>query len=308
MTHRAPKDVVASVHQRLLNIARQSDRRRFNDLVMYYAVERFLYRLSRSRFADRVILKGGLMLNVWDVPMTRVTRDVDLLGKRLANDLDAIAAAVREMCLITVDDDGLVFDPDSVVATRISRDADYEGVRALFKGRFGKMPLAMQIDFGFSDVITPAPTPITYPTLLDHPAPNLLAYNQETTVAEKYHAMVRLGELNSRMRDFFDVWVLAKNCTFEEALLADALRATFARRETSIEVDPICFGERFVATPAKLAQWQGFCQTSQVSGAPAGFGAVVADIREFIRPVTEAIGADQNQDRLWELGGPWISG
>jgi len=158
------KNIVASIHQRLLNVSKQAGRA-FNDLVIYYAIERFLYRLSISHYADKVVLKGGLLFQIWDVPVTRVTRDIDLLG-RFSNDLNHVNGIIKEVCAISVADDGLSFDADSVVTSRIAEDADYEGVRAKFKGRFGKMSLAMQIDFGFSDVITPSAVSITYPSVL----------------------------------------------------------------------------------------------------------------------------------------------
>ena len=303
MTKRPPKNMVASIHQRLLNASRQSGRR-FNDLVLYYAVERFLYRLSRSPHSDRIVLKGGLMLNVWQAPVTRVTRDIDLLG-RLSNDPDAIAEVVRAVCGISTAEDGLVFDGRSVATRRIAEDADYEGVRARFRGYFEKMPLAMQIDFGFSDVVTPAPTMITYPTLLDHPPAKLLAYNRETALAEKFEAMVKLGELNSRMRDFFDAWVLSQGFAFEEQPIADAIRSTFARRGTELEVTPACFSDQFAATPAKAAQWKGFLKTAQVSDAPPELAEVIARVRDFIGPVIERMAAGDEGDRHWPPGGPW---
>lgn len=305
MTDRSPKNILASIHQRLLNVSRQSGRP-FNDLALHYAVERFLYRLSRSPYADRVILKGGLMLNVWDTTATRITRDIDLLGK-LSNDTGTIAKLVQAVCRVAVDDDGLIFDPASVATTQITEDADYEGVRTTFKARFGKMPLAMQIDFGFSDVVTPAPVQIDYPTVLDHPPARLLAYNRETAVAEKFEAMVKLGELNSRMRDFFDVWVLAKTFAFEEQLLAEAIGSTFARRGTPVQLEPVCFSERFATTPAKEAQWKGFLKTARVSHAPADFAEVIAQVRTFLYPVSEAIVNQLGHERQWEPGGPWAA-
>lgn len=303
MTDRSPKNVVASTHQRLLNVSKQVNRP-FNDLVMYYAIERFLYRLSQSRYADRVVLKGGLMLQVWNTPVTRVTRDIDLLGK-LDNDLGEIKEMIRAVCAVTVEDDGLVFDPGTVTTVRITEDADYEGVRATFKGRFGKMLLAMQVDFGFSDVITPAPAPITYPCVLDHLPAQLLAYNRETVVAEKFEAMVKLGELNSRMKDFFDVWALAQNFAFDGPVLADAIRSTFARRETEMEAEPVCFTERFASIPAKAAQWKGFLKTGRVRKAPAEFTEVVARVRTFLQPVAEAIVSQRDHDGQWRPGGSW---
>ncbi len=303
MTRRSPKNIVASIHQRLLNVAKQTGRP-FNDLVMYFAIERFLYRLSRSRYGDRIVLKGGLLLRVWNTPVTRVTRDIDLLG-RLGNDLDQIKEVVRGVCDVTVEEDGLFFDSGTVTTARIAEDADYEGVRATFRGRFGKMPLAMQVDFGFSDVVTPAPVPVTYPSVLDHPPARLLAYNRETSIAEKFEAMTKLGEINSRMRDFFDVWVLSQSFPFEGPVLADAIRSTFARRGTEVEAEPACFADRFAHAPAKAAQWRAFLKTSRVGQAPAEFAEVVARVRGFLQPVARAVAGRRPHEGRWQAGGPW---
>ena len=304
MTDRTPKNIVASIHQRLLNVSRQTDRA-FNDLVMYYGIERFLYRLSQSAHADRVVLKGALMLQLWKAPATRITRDIDLLA-RISNDLEQIADVVRAVCVVDVEDDALVFDPQSVETARIAEDADYEGVRATFKGQFGKMPLAMQIDFGFSDVITPGPTEITYPTVLDHPPAKLRAYNRETVVAEKFESMVKLGELNSRMKDFFDVWVLAQTFEFDKLTLANAIVATFACRQTDLQVEPVCFTKAFSDLPSKAAQWKGFIKTARVENAPVNFADVISHVRNFLQPVAEAIVTQRKHVRQWLPGGPWV--
>jgi len=303
MTDRSPNNIVASIHQRLLNASKQTNRP-FNDLVTYYAIERFLYRLSQSRYADRIILKGGLMLQVWNAPVTRITRDIDLLGK-FNNDLDQVKKTVGVVCDIEVENDGLVFDPKTVETSRIAEDADYKGVRVTFRGRFGKMPLAMQIDFGFSDVVTPEPAHINYPSLLDHPQAKLLAYNRETVLAEKFEAMVKLGELNSRMKDFFDVWALAGNFYFNGRILADAIRSTFMQRETNIEADPACFSDRFAQAPAKSAQWVGFIRNSRIEVAPAEFAEVLAYVRDFLQPVADSLSAQRTFDKIWSEGGPW---
>jgi hypothetical protein len=206
---------------------------------------------------------------------------------------------------VAVADDGLEFDPSSLATTRIAEDADYGGVRVTFKGRFGKMPLAMQIDFGFSDVVTPAPALITYPSILDHPPAQLLAYNRETAVAEKFEAMVKLGELNSRMKDFFDVWLLAQKFEFAGSLLADAVRSTFARRQTEIEAEPACFSNQFASSPIKAAQWKGFLKTSRVGKTPEEFGQVVAAARGFLQPLADHLHGQQAFELMWPTGGPW---
>lgn len=303
MTHHPPKNIAASIHQRLLNASRDTGRL-FNDLVLYYGIERFLYRLSQSPYADRVMLKGGLMLKVWNVPTSRITRDIDLLGK-VKNDPEQIKQMVQSICSISFEDDGLTFDPQSVSTSRIAEDADYEGVRVTFKGHLGKVLLSMQIDFGFSDVVTPAPVKITYPSVLGHASPQLLAYNRETAVAEKFEAMVKLGELNSRMKDFFDIWALANNFTFDGQLLTDAIRSTFERRQTAIEDQPDCFTQRFITTPAKAAQWKGFIKHNRIDQAPTEFSETIAGVKRFLQPVAHAIAQGQVFQQYWPAGGDW---
>ena len=190
--------VAASVRQKLLNRAR-SDLRPFNELLQYYAMERFLYRLSCSRYADRFILKGALMLRVWSEDDYRSTMDIDMLG-RTSNDQTAIEAQVREIIGQNVPDDGLVFHADTIQSATITEHADYNGVRVRFQGSLDSARIAMQIDIGFGDIVYPAPELLVYPTFLEQPAPRLLCYSRESAIAEKFEAMMSLRDLNSRMQ------------------------------------------------------------------------------------------------------------
>lgn len=237
-------------------------------------------------------------------PTMRITRDIDLLGK-VGNDQEQIKQMVQTICGISFEDDGVVFDPQSVSSSRITEDADYEGVRATFKGHLGKVLLPMQIDFGFSDVITPAPVEITYPSVLGHSSPQLLAYNRETVVAEKFEAMVKLGELNSRMKDFFDIWVLANSFAFDGVMLADAIRSTFEHRQTTIEDQPDCFTQRFITTPVKAAQWKGFVKNNRIEQAPVEFSETIEGVKRFLQPVVHAISQGQDFKQHWPVGGDW---
>jgi predicted nucleotidyltransferase component of viral defense system len=286
-----------------LNGARQTGRP-FNDVVQYYADERWLYRLSKSPHGGRFVLKGALMLVVWDTPITRPTRDIDLLG-RVSNDLESIRSQMAEICRTSVEDDGLVFDAESVTTERIAEDADYEGVRSKFRGHLGTNRIAMQIDIGFSDVITPGPVRISYPTILDQPAADLQAYNRETVVAEKLEAMVKLGELNSRMKDFFDIWLLARDFEFDGRVMAEAIRRTFERRGTPLEANPICFTEEFAAASSKVAQWSAFVRRGRLADAPAGFPEVAEHARAFLQPVVSALTETEEFNMRWSPGGPW---
>jgi len=305
MTKRRIKDVSRSVHQRILNLAKQTDRR-FNDLVQYYAGERWLYRLSRSRYNDRFVLKGALMLLVWDTPVMRPTRDIDLLG-RISNNLESVRSVIAEICQTEVDDDGLSFDAKSVTTERIAEDADYEGVRAKFPARLGTTRIAMQIDIGFSDVITPKSLEISYPTMLEHPPARLHAYNRETVVAEKLEAMVKLGELNSRMKDFFDIWLLAGSFAFDGRALSEAIQRTFEKRQTSLEPEPICFTVAFATDASKQAQWKAFARRSRLQEAPVEFSRVIERVRAFLQPLISTVALRRDFDMQWPPGGPWRS-
>jgi hypothetical protein len=262
------KNLAASVHARLQNHARAT-KRPFQELLQYYAMERFLYRLSKSPHRTRFVLKGALMLHVWDAPLARATKDVDLLG-RLDNSLENLERVVRGVCAADVEPDGMVFDAATVKTERIKEDADYEGVRVRFVGLLGKARVAMQIDVGFGDVVTPGAESISYPVLLDFPVPALSGYPRETVVAEKFQAMVYLRTMNSRMKDFYDVWLLASQFAFDGELLAKAIAATFANRETSIDVAPIAFTHDFSEQASTLAQWTAFRNSSRTRNARRG--------------------------------------
>ena len=305
MTEGPIKNMAASVHQRLLNAAKESTRT-FNELLQYYAIERFLFRLSKSEYEDRFVLKGALTMLVWKSPVTRPTRDIDLLG-RIGNDLESVRSVIAAICEQQVDADGLVFDPASVRTERIAEDADYHGVRAKFRGSLGKAQIAMQIDIGFSDVVTPAPESITFPTILDLPAAQLRAYTRETVVAEKFEAMVKLGVLNSRMKDFFDIWLLAQNYEFNGAVLANAIARTFEQRGTAIVSDPVCFTTDFALNQSKAAQWKAFLRNGRLVDVPTEFNEVIDRVMSFLQPVVEILAAGSSFNHIWLPPGPWKS-
>ena len=297
------KNIPASVHQRLKNAAEISGRT-FNDIVQYYALERWLYRLSKSKCAGDFVLKGALLLVAWRAPVLRATRDIDLLAKT-SNDLGFIKNIISEICATEVPVDGLFFDAGSVSTERIAEDADYEGVRAKFQARLATSRIAMQIDIGFSDVVTPAPVTINYPTLLDDPEPVLRAYNRETAIAEKFETMVSLGRLNSRMKDFFDIWLLATTSEFRGAELQGAISATFERRETSLTLAPVALSDEFANDPEKQLQWRAFARRIRPGPAPEHFSDVIKLIREFLRPVCEASKSQSHLDLVWHHLNGW---
>lgn len=216
-------------------------------------MERFLYRLSKSVFADRFVLKGALLLTAWQAPLSRPTMDIDLAG-RTSNELGHIAELVRSVCGTVVEPDGIEFIPASIEVSRIKEGADYEGVRVKFHATLARARIPMQLDIGFGDVITPAPTEVQYPTLLDLPAPVLQAYSRETVIAEKLEALTTLGMLNSRVKDYYDLAILSRLYSFHGENLIKAITATFRHRGTRIEAAPIGLTKDYCEDPARVLQ------------------------------------------------------
>jgi hypothetical protein len=297
------KNAAASVHQRLLNKARESSRP-FNELLQHFAIERFIYRLSQGPQADRCILKGALLFSVWSGPASRPTMDIDLLG-RIDNSLEVIVASMKDACEMNVEPDGMSFHAETVRAARITEDAEYEGVRVRIQGSLGNARISLQIDIGFGDVIVPGPIKVAYPALLDFPAPELNGYTMESTIAEKFQAMVKLGALNSRMKDFYDIWMLSRTFDFRGEMLAEAVEKTFETRNTPIIITPTVFDPSFVKDRDKQVQWRGFIRKAKLANAPEAFEEVVAAIKVFLEPLVASL-ADRRMFRgIWNAPGPW---
>jgi predicted nucleotidyltransferase component of viral defense system len=280
----ANKNVAASVHQRLQNVARNTGSP-FNEVLQYFAMERMLYRLSSSAHKGSFVLKGALLFRVWDIPDSRATRDIDLLAF-LDNSPEKLAAIFREVCSIE-GDDGLVFDPDSVDARTIKEDADYEGVRVRFRGLLGKAKITMQVDVGFGDKVHPAIVQTDYPVILDLPAPTLRIYPPETVVAEKVEAMIHLGSLNSRMKDFYDIWRLSRQFEFDSEVLSEAIGQTLENRGTKLISLDVLKAD-LLANDTLERQWRAFLTKSGVSG-PESFHEVLDQIAIFLGPLFESI-------------------
>lgn len=297
------RDLPASVRQRLLDNARLT-RRPFQEVLQYFAMERFLYRLSQSPHANTFVLKGALLFTAWGGPASRPTKDIDLLA-RMDNAVDAVTAVIKEVCSLKVQPDGLVFDLESVSGEAIKEDADYSGVRVTFLVTLQNARISMQIDTGFGDVVTPSVNATTYPVLLDFPAPELLSYPRETVVAEKFEAMTKLGTFNSRMKDFYDIWILSRQFSFDGASLADAISQTFANRQTAVTAKPVALTPAFSRDNAKQTQWQGFVRKSKLDGAPSSLSAVIDDLLLFLQPVAGAVENDVHFEMTWLPPGPW---
>lgn len=299
------KNVAASVRARLLKKAK-AERRTFNELLQYFAMERWLYRLSVSPHAERFVLKGALMLQLWGGSQARATRDIDLLGRKHAT-TEEVAALVRECAKIDVPDDGLAFDPQSIEVGEIRAGEKYEGLRVEFSGLLGVARVKVQVDIGFGDAVTPAPLRIEYPAMLDFPPPRLWGYTPESTIAEKFCAMVARDIDNSRMKDFHDIWFLAQTRAFVAAALAEAIRATFSRRGVAVpEATPTAFTRAFVAHPPRQAQWAAFCRRNRLH-TDLSLAEAVAVIKAFLETPIEIATTHGRGTLRWPPGGPWAS-
>ena len=297
------KNITASVHQRLFNQAKESSRP-FGELLQYFAIERFIYRLSKSLHADKFILKGALMFSAWCGPASRPTMDIDLLGT-IDKRLEVIIAAIRDACLMQVEADGISFDAESIEAARITEGAEYRGVRVRVRGNLGNARISIQIDIGFGDVIVPEPCSIAYPTLLDFPAPELKGYTMESTIAEKFQAMVKLGILNSRMKDFYDIWLLSIIFDFKGKIMAEAVEKTFEKRSTAVTLEAALFDPSFGKDESKDVQWRAFLRKSRLINAPQSFLEIVDAVKLYLEPIAVSIAEGRAFNSNWRAPGPW---
>ncbi|MCP4062272.1 MAG: nucleotidyl transferase AbiEii/AbiGii toxin family protein [Gammaproteobacteria bacterium] len=293
------KNTATSVRQKLLNKSRE-EKRPFQELLQYYAMERFLYRLSQSPHSGCFTLKGALMLWAMQGPTSRPTRDIDMLGQT-SNEPEAILDQVQEIIAAEVMDDGLHFDRDTLKAETITEDADYQGLRVTFTGFLDKARIPMQLDIGFGDPVFPFPSWLEFPTLLDFPAARIQCYTPESSIAEKFQAMVNLGELNSRMKDFYDIWLLSRQHEFRLENLKGAVKGTFQKRGTEIpETNP--FSAAFM--DSKQPQWQAFRKRLGQDHVPEAFSEVVEAVVEFLGPVMDGNVTDAPEE-IWHPPGPW---
>ena len=274
-------NLAASVRARLLNIAK-ADKTDFNQVLVRYALERFLYRLSNSAHADYFLLMGAMLFNLWyDMPH-RSTRDADLLGFG-PSDLESLGHTFREIVSV-VANDGIVFDPSSVSVEEIRKSAGYVGARVIVSAELARARCKTQIDVGFGDAVTPGPVAAEYPTLIDDlPAPKLRTYPVYTVVSEKLHAIVLLGMTNSRVKDYLDLWVLLDRESLNMNTLAQAIFATFTRRGMAVPMElPIGLTEEFAADPSRQALWTAFLKKNNLAMPP--LTEVVARLRSVLEP------------------------
>jgi len=301
------KGISHSVHVRLVAHANAIGVEA-NSILNRFALERLLYRLSCSPHRDRFVLKGALLMLFWLGERTRPTRDGDLLGFGDLSDA-ALVRLFAEISTMAVEADGMEFDATSIRVVAIRQEDVYGGSRVTLEGRLGNARLPVQIDVGVGDAVSPEPSWIDYPSLLDLPKPRLRAYHPETAIAEKVHAMVVLGSKNSRMRDFFDIHALASHRPFIGDRLADALRETFARRGTALPDGlPTGLTPEFASSRDKRAQWAAFRRRSNLASMDADLGELIEELAAFVGPAIEAARRNEGFRQDWQPGGPWQRG
>ena len=266
------KNLQASVKARLQNNAKETNRP-FSEILQYYGMERFLYRFSCSKYADKFVLKGALMFTVWQVPERRTTLDIDFLAN---------------------------YDK------RIKEEMEYEGVRVKFIGLLGRSRIPMQIDVGFGDAVYPAPKVIDYPVILDFPKPHLRGYPPESIVSEKFEAMVKLGLLNSRMKDFYDIWLMMHQFSFNGLNLVEALKKTFKRRKTALPKDkPFFVEEIYDEKSDRQTLWRAFLKKGDIKLAPERLSDTAREIENFLTEPVDAVNSNYEFHKVWDISGIW---
>jgi predicted nucleotidyltransferase component of viral defense system len=293
------------VKGRLLDIyhARGGD---FTLLLTQYGNERLLYRLSVSPYAERFVLKGALLFVLWSPRPHRATRDIDLLGSG-DNSSAELMRVFQDVCTVKCPDDGLEFHPDTVQVSAIGRQEEYLGQRVQLVTSLGKANIPLQVDVGFGDAMTLAPELVEYPTLLDFPAPWLRVYARETVVAEKLNAMVTLELTNSRIKDFYDLWVMARSFDFDGRTPSSAIRATFARRGTPFAVSPpVALTTDYSRNQDKVNLWKAFVRKNQLDVGQVELEGVVERVCSFLMPVLSALSEGHDLLAKWTAGGPWV--
>ena len=271
-----------SIRQRLKNLSEDRERP-FDEILRYYAMERFLYRLSISPYAERFFLKGGLMLKVWDSKDHRATMDIDLLA-RTSNQIANLQNIITEVASIQDDGDAISFDTQKLILRQTQTGGDYQGVSASFFAQLYTTRMPILIDIGFNDVIIPKPQRIHYPTLLEMPKPILMGYTLETVIAEKFESIVKLALVNTRMKDFYDLWTIFRMEGLDFSKIKLAILEVFANRGTQLKY-PAAFTPIFYNAPETELRWNNFL--SSMGKARIEFKEIIEEISTRIRPIID---------------------
>lgn len=299
------KNITASILQRLKNYSeiRKEDR---GLTLTRYAIERFLYRLSISKYAEQFVLKGAQLFQIWTDTPYRPTRDLDLL-RFGSPDITELEKIFKDVCIIETEiEDGIVYLAETVRGKVIREENEYDGVRIIFEFRIGKTGEFMQVDIGFGDVVNPPATVIQFPSILEMPSTNIKAYCRDTVIAEKVETMVNLGYANSRMKDFYDVYKLSNEFDFDGKTLKESIQLTFNKRKTNIPNEPpLAFTKEFYDDSIKQTQWNAFLKKNSLE--PIALTQVVEIIKTFIEPIFIAISKSDDYNSAWSPNKAWMT-
>ena len=298
------KNVTASFQAQLRNEARRLGVP-FAEILQYYGMERFLSRLSKSRYVNKFMLKGGLLLYGWNIPLRRPTRDIDFRGY-LDNSETAILSVMQDIIAAPVPDDGVIFEAETLKVEQTQIDADYEGLRVKFTGHLGNSKIPMQIDIGFSDVVADRTLQVDFPTLFREPeALRLKCYPKESIVSEKFHAMLHHAELNSRMKDYYDIWLLSKTFDFDSLSLQRAIKATFKQRETELPTErPSALTVEFASD--NRSRWRNFLtKIDRAAGEVTDFVNIIEAIWVFLEPPMQMSSGGRSKNLQWHPQTGW---
>lgn len=292
------KNKAASVRAKLLNVAR-AEGIDFDALLLRYFQERFLYRLTVSKFSNYLILKGALLLLCLDVSRSRPTKDIDFLAVGIKNDLTELEDVFRSVAQLPCND-GVNFDPSSVVSERIKEEADYEGIRLKINTTLSQAKKRLQLDVGFGDIIRPGAILMELPTILEEDRPKIRVYSIESVISEKFEAMVKLAMVNSRMKDFYDVYTLSTSHDFESNRLKEAVEATFKRRKISIPDEPLVFRSEFYQDKGRQQQWTAFLRKVRLDDVPRDFSEIMKKITLFLKPIVVSVKGKTDVRKHWD--------
>jgi predicted nucleotidyltransferase component of viral defense system len=305
MSRPAERNYGHSAYSRLLAFAKKNGLD-FTFALQRYAMERLLYRMSKSAHADKFILKGASLFLVWKGHSYRVTKDADFLAFGFLNE-DSLSEIFREIVGVPgCEADGLDFDLESIRALPIREEQEYGGIRVTLTAHLHNARVPLQIDVGFGDAVSPVPEIVAYPSTLGYPPARLRAYTRYSVVAEKFESMVQLGIADSRMKDFYDIWLMSRLFEFDFGTLYKAIKDTFVRRNTSIpDAAPLALTEEFWGDSQKRTQWNAFLRKSKAENAERDFEKLVMAIAEFLLPVFQATQTGEMKSLHWKDGGPW---
>ncbi|MBM7556072.1 nucleotidyl transferase AbiEii/AbiGii toxin family protein [Halanaerobacter jeridensis] len=290
------KNKIKSIRSRLLNIAKE-EQIDFNQILLLYFHERLLYRLSNSKYNSNFFLKGGILILSTTNFKLRPTKDIDFLAENITNDLEKIKNVFKNISQIQFED-GVEFETDSIQVEKITEGAEYEGVRLNIIAYLGKARKRIQLDVGFGDVIVPQAKTLNYPSLLEFEAPKINAYSLESIIAEKFEAMLKLGQINSRMKDFYDIYMISKLKQFDGRVLQEAIYETFQKRGTSFETNPIIFKEKFAEDEQRIKMWNNYLK--RINQESISFHNIMNRLKTFLFPVYKAVINEKEFFRNWD--------